>query len=307
VSRGLQDLDRRFIAAAAPRLRRLVDRLHSPELRRPDLTNLGALDARWANRGALGFFREVPQLMGVLIGIVFVAGTLAALVQHGSSSSAQQTVVDGGGAAPDEPASTTLGPAVGDSVTSYLATAANGLGAATRHAADRPRLALVSLTGYQTPAQLGHLLAGYPVQQVWLRDPLAGPDASQLPLAVGRDLLADLRSAYARTAATEAISQAKYQMLADTTEAGDPYKPFYRHYAQLAAQQARAYRQDCACVFAALVAATPAQLDILRGRRGVRGLELAGAGLTAADLTVTPLPPEVTGIVPDSSSVEPPS
>jgi hypothetical protein len=323
VSDFLRDLDRRFVRSAAPRVARWVDALSlhrstaapgapkAKQARDLDLRNLRSLDERYASSGALGFFREVPQLMGVVIGIVFVAGALAALKEHDSSSSSQQSVVDGSttgtGTGTGTAGTGVLGPAVGDSVSTYLTAAARNLTAVTVNAPDDQRFALVSLGGYYRPAQIASILSGYVVKQVYLRDAGAGKDAGQFPLVIKADLVGDLKKAYARTAAAQALSRTKYQMLADTTDAGDPYKAFYQHYADVARLQATAYGSTCPCVFAAIVSATPAQLTSLRSRPGIRALEVAGRGLEVRDLDVTPLLPEVKTIVPEPAAADAPS
>jgi hypothetical protein len=318
----LRDLDQRFIAVAAPLVARWADGLRVRRqgtarrvsgAREIDVRSLATLDERYASRGLLGFFREVPQLMGVVIGIVFVAGTLSALSQK-DSHARDQGVLDPGttattGALPGDPATTgdALGPAVGDSVSTYLNEAARNLAAVTANSPDDQRVTLVSLGAYYRPAQVASILSGYVVREVYIRDPGAGKDAGQFPLEIKGALLSDLAKAYARTAAAQADSRGKYQMLADTTVEGDPYKPFYEGYARTAAKQAKDYAGGCACVFSALVVATPTQLTSLRARPGIRSLEVAAKGLDLRDLQVMPLLPEVKGIVPDASVSDAPS
>jgi len=84
----------------------------------------------------------------------------------------------------EEAGGTTLGPAVGTTVPTYLAQAAQGLIAAAKSSPDVPRTALVSFTAYQTPAQVEAMLSGYPALRVYLRARAGGKEAAQLPVDV---------------------------------------------------------------------------------------------------------------------------
>lgn len=316
----LRSLDERFVAAAAPRIAKVVDGIGAASrrsrdtaaglIRDVDLRNLNALDDRYATRGPLALFREIPQLLAVVVGIVFIVGTLAAAHDLQSRQTAgQQTVQSPDGTSTSAaPLSLALGPTIGKTATSYLTLAANSLDAAASQAPDEQRLALVTLSAYYRPAQAATILSGYVVQRAWVRDSAAGRQAPPMPVEVTGSLSSSLAAFYSRTAKGQSDAAAQYQQLADTTVNDKQYKDFYEQFARLSRAQAKAFGSDCACVFSFVVSATPSQLQSLRSRPGVRSIEVAGKGARLSDLDVTTLVPEVKGIVPNPAAVvDPPS
>ena len=321
--RQLRSIDDRFIAAAAPRVARAVQGT-TAALRRTreaatgvvrdvDLRDLNALDAKYATRGPLALLREIPQLMAVIVGIVFIVGTLAAaheLKTHQQSAS-DQTVSGPDGSSDGEgsaPAVIALGPTVGTSATSYLRLAAHSLDGAAAGAPDDARLALVSLSAYYRPAQAVSILSGYAVKRAWVRDSTAGKLAPPMPVEVSGSLADALSRFYTRTAKGQAEAATQYQQLADTTTNDLTYKRFYEQFATLSRKQAQAFGNDCACAFSFLVQATPTQLLALRSRPGIRAIEVAGHGAVLSNLDITTLLPEVKGVVPNAAAVvDPPS
>jgi hypothetical protein len=301
----LKNLDQRFIRAAAPRVAKRVDGARSTgeqtvqAFRELELKDLGNLDQRFANKGALGFFREVPQLLAVVVGIVFILGTVVAARQLGEraqgSDTSTGTSTTGGPAAP---LSDSLGPDVGSAVPSYLTTSAQDLTEAAKDDPDGARVALVSLGAYYRPEVAASILSGYVVNRAWTRDRSAGKLAPELPLEVSGDLLPALRSFYARQAKGQADAARSYQELADTTTNDPTFKADYLRFATLSRKQATSYGANCACVFSVVVTATPTQLLSLRSRPGVRALEVGGKGQRLTDLTINPLLPEATTVVP---------
>jgi hypothetical protein len=318
----LRSLDQRFVAAAAPRVARAVDSA-AAGLRRTketaagvardvDVRDLGALDSRYATKGPLALLREVPQLMAVLIGIVFIAGTVAAAheLKDRQQSASDQTVsaVDGTDDVGSAPAVVALGPTVGKPVTSYLTLATHSLDEAVSDSPDEQRLALVSLSAYYRPAQAASILSGYVVKRAWVRDSAAGRLAPPMPVQVASGLPEALAGFYARTAKGQADAAGQYQQLADTTTNDLTYKEFYEQFATLSRRQAQAFGHDCACVFSFVVQATSTQLLSLRARPGVRAVEVAGRGAQLTGLDITTLLPEVKGVVPNAAAVvDPPS
>jgi hypothetical protein len=312
----LKELDQRFIRAAAPRVAKTVDEVRTSSeqavqaVREIDLKDLSNLDQKFANKGALGFFREVPQLMAVVVGVVFILGTIVAARQLGERAQQQESSPGGtttGG--PAAPLSDALGPDVGSAVPAYLATSAQGLTAAAKDDPDGARVALVSLGAYYRPEIAASILSGYVVKRAWVRDPSAGKLSPELPLDVDGDVLLALKGFYSRQAVKQLKAAQDYQRLADTTSSSDAaFKAEYTRLAALSRAEAKAYGSNCACVFSFVVTATPTQLLSLRSRPGVRALEVSGKGQALTDLTITPLVPEATKVVPAPPElVEPPS
>jgi hypothetical protein len=274
------------------------------------------LDARYAGSGPLALLREVPQVGFVLIGLVFLAGTATAVTREASQNrrSAQQTVEVAPPSAASLPGeevddgSRTLGPDVGEVVQSYLANASQGLAAAVSSAGTR--VALVSLRSYLTPGQLKQLLTGYHVNRIYLRAPAGGKDAAQLPVDVTGDLASSLPKAYAQAAHGRELARTSYQGYVDTltvsTTEDQAFKDLYAAFAHSTAREAQAYKSSCACVYAAVVSATPKLLAELARKQPVRGLQVAGKGLVLGQLQVLPLLPEVTKVVPKQQAPDDP-
>lgn len=315
----LASLDERFIAAAAPRVARAVDtagaaaRRARQSVQDVDLRDLKALDDRYATSGPLALFREIPQLLAILVGIVFVVGTIAAAHDRKAQqqAAADQTVTstDGGAVTTGTPPPVVvLGPTIGKPATAYLALAARSLDEAATVAPDERRLALVTLTSYYRPQVAANVVAGLVVQRTWVRDGAAGRLAPPMPVEVSGDVSTALRAFYARTAKGQKDAAVQYQQLADTTTNDPQYKAFYQQFATLSRRQAQAFGSDCACVYSFAVVATPTQLQQLRSRPGVRAIEVAGRGARLSGVDVTTLLPEVRGVVPDPAAVvDPPS
>jgi hypothetical protein len=316
----LSDLDQRFVAAAAPKVAKAVGAVTAAGrlgrdavtglARSFDVRDLRALDDRYATKGPLALFREVPQLLAVVVGIVFMVGTLAAaheLKDHRAVD--QQTVEQPDGTDPSSaPASRVLGPTVGKPASAYLSLAAKSLDAAAAKAPDDQRLALVSLSSYYRPEQAARIVSGYVVNRAWVRARGAGKTAPPLPIEVSGDVAAALHGFYARTAKGQTEAAQQYQELADTTTNDPQYKAFYEQFVRLSRTQARAFGSNCDCVFSFLVTATPTQLMTLRSRPGVRAVEVAGRGAALTELDISTLLPEVKGVVPNPAAVvDPPS
>ena len=322
--RQLASLDQRFVAAAAPRVARAVDgagaalrrtkETTTGLVREVDLRDLNALDARYAAKGPLALFREIPQLMAILVGIVFVIGTIAAAhdLSNRQQSADDQTVspTDGSSSGPSGgPTSViVLGPSVGKPANDYLALAAKSLDDAAVAAPDEQRLALVTLSSYYRPDVVATIVSGIVVKRAWVRDSAAGKLAPPMPVELTGDVAQGLKAFYARTAKGQGDAAGQYQQLADTTSNDPTYKAFYEQFASLSRKQAQAFGHDCACVYSFAVLATPTQLQQLRSRPGIRSIEVSGRGAKLSDVDITTLLPEVKGIVPNPTAVvDPPS
>ncbi len=306
------DLDRDLLPRAAERVgrwrRSLLGRRDQwrSSLQGVDGRSLADLDARLTRSGPLALVRDVPQVGFVVIAAVFLAGAGTAVSQEADrnrvarqASAEQQQVLNTDGE--QLIGRSTLGPEVGDDTTTYAADAASSLAAAVR--ADKgSRVALVSLAGYRTPGQLAALTRGVQVQRVYLRAKAAGPEAAQLPVDIKGDLLGDLGRAYATAVTGRLAAQKAYQGYVDTLEVTTAdeqrFKDLYVTFARATGIEAAQYKAICACVFAAIVKGTAAQLAALTARAGVRAVEVAGEGQAIEDLLVQPLLPEIKGVVP---------
>ena len=312
----LSSLDQRFVAAAAPKIARAVDSVGGAVRRTREtasatsLRDLSSLDDKYATKGPLALFREIPQLLAVVTGIVFIVGTLAAAHDLQSRQTADQQAVQSpgdGGSSSSVPATLALGPTIGKPAESYLMLAANSLSGAAQSAPDDQRLSLVTLSAYYRPVQAASILSGYVVNRAWVRVGAAGKQAPPMPVEVHGDLLTALNDFYSRTSKGQHDAAVQYQELADTSD--DPqYKTFYQQFATLSRKQAQSFKGNCACVFSFVVTATPTQLMSLRSRPGVRCIEVAGEGAQLSNLDITTLLPEIQGVVPNPAAVvDPPS
>jgi hypothetical protein len=119
------------------------------------------------------------------------------------------------------------------------------------------------------------------------------------------DLLASLKAAYEETARTRKAAQRSYQSYVDAlrpeSSQDKVYRDLYRSFARSTGIEAEEYARGCACVYAVLVTASPAQLLSLQARPGVRTVQVAAAELTVLQVQVQPLLPEVRGRVPRPS------
>lgn len=307
----LRDLDDRLLPWWAGRVGGVRDRFGRPHSRRQPTASRGLrrLDERYAGRGPLALVRDVPQVGLVVVGAVFLAGTGLAVSRESARARQQslQQVVQPTNAPPSaEPTlgPAGLGPAVGTRVPDYLSSAAAGLAAAGEGPASR--LALVSLSSYLTPTQAVALLGSQSARRVFLRAPVAGLEASQLPVDV-TDLGPDLTRVYRQTATGREAARAEYQRYVDTiaatTEEEKSFRRLYSSLAKAAALESKAYASACACVYAAVVEEPAAALQQLATKAGVRAVQVAPAGSELRAATVDPLLPEVTTTVPQRRTV----
>lgn len=147
----------------------------------------------------------------------------------------------------------------GESVPGYVAAAGRRLAALAWADGDTPAYAAVSLPGYRTPAELTRLLAGYQVVEVYFRVP---PYGTAMAVAV-HDPAADLPSAFDRAA-----------VVADQRAVIGPSSSAV---ASRAADQARALRARCSCVYGAVVRAPATRLASLSAAEGIRLVDPAPA------------------------------
>jgi hypothetical protein len=192
---------------------------------------------------------------------------------------------------------TRVGVAQGGSIPEYLGTAAGAL-AAPLPEAGPGTWALVSLAGYHTPEQVAELLDGAEVSLVLARVPLPGRQTEIVRISALRlpeDALARMGEVAARKEREAADQRSRSAALTGADPDRVELRRVYDTGARVAAEEARAYRAGCACLYAAVVRGTPAALRGLAPRSGVRAVEPAPQ-VTRLDRTVsTPPLPEQSG------------
>lgn len=229
----------------------------------------------------------------VVLAVVLVVALVTAWVAGSSSAPGEGT--------PGSTDATRLGPAAGETVAGYLARAA-----AVPPGPPGARPALVQFTAEQDVVGAAAALAGSGVtaREAVFRVPLPRVQTALRRVSLDDTGTVDPAAAL-RLAETQAANRAREQARAAQ---GRPASVATTESARLAA--------GCACVVALVVEADPATLAPLRGRPGVRAVEVAPAGARLGALAVSPLlpeqtddgrePPETVGPVPDDGPVPPP-
>jgi hypothetical protein len=198
-----------------------------------------------------------------------------------------------------------IGVVEGQSVSGYLRSSRGEL-AALLPASGSPTAgetwALVSLTTYLAPDKLQATLTGIPVAEVYARAPLPGVRTPVVKIPVYR-MPQDVVTGMLNAALARDQEQADYHKLGSELE-GDGgnelrLRRAYDSAAQTAASEAAAYRAHCACVFAAVVRAAPADLAALAGRAGVRVVDPAPEVRSLDRTEFRPVLPEQTTTVLD--------
>ncbi len=305
----LRQLDERHLPAAAAWLRARLEAAEAARGRAQEQLgrwSLDALDARYGGRQPFAFVLARPLSALLVVGVVLVTGVGVAVVQEGDrAATAAPSDQSGMQGQSDAPRGSQLGPKVGDRTREYARHATDGLVDAVRVDPAGERVALVSLTDYRTPEQTEALLSGFTVTRVYLRAKEAGQQAASLPIEIYGPLLPALRKAYVTTARSRAAAQKSYQGYADTLRPKSTqdraFRDLYASFAKSSSIEAREYAHNCPCVYAVLVTAKPVLLLSLNARPGVRAVEVAGPGLTVLQVQVSPLQPEVEGVVPRPS------
>jgi hypothetical protein len=299
---SLDDLEERLAAG----LRRLVDgagarrersgqavRRTTTSVLEPDPDSpLRRLDKQFAARGPLALLRDVPQLGVLVVAAVFLAGSIAALERSGSTHHPATLRQQADATIP-----TTLGPAPGTKVADYLAQTRKRAQLVSESAPDKTYVALITFTGYQTPAQARALLGELEVRKVMAHVQL--PGAEVLPIPVTAALVSDLSVAFAAIAQRKEKDRVEFANLVKTitgdTKEERTFKAFYLDASRTAGLEEEAYASKaCACVFAALVRGHARDLAALPGFPGIRAVDLGGDDDT---LQLQPLLPEQTVVV----------
>ena len=153
-----------------------------------------------------------------------------------------------------------VGVSQGESIPSYLVAAATELGTVPD---NTDMYALVSLRDYHEPDGLAEILAGVAITAVYARVPLAGQQPQIVQIPANR-LPQDV------TAGMDEVARRK-----DHEAAGYADDSVGRSLRELARAEATAYRQHCACVYAAVVRGRRAALATLARRDAVRVVDPA--------------------------------
>jgi hypothetical protein len=169
-------------------------------------------------------------------------------------------------------------------------------------------VALVTLRTYLAPADLVPALAGVGLTQVYARVPAPGLQTQLVRLDAYR-VPDDVTGGMDRVAGRKDSEAADYARLAENlgdTGRERELRAVYAAGRQIAVTEAAAYRAHCACVYAAVVRGTPAALDQLARRDGVRVVDPAPE-VRRLDRTVflPPLPEQRDRTVPPDNSGEP--
>jgi hypothetical protein len=283
----LDDLDERWVPRLALRLRALVDyasvRRERVRQRMRGLTAavleptpgspLRALDERYASRGPLALLRDVPQLGLLIVAAVFLAGSGVA---HERASDRPRTAAQQSSDDPEIP--TSLGPAPGTSVATYIAATRKRAVILSSTAPDGTYTALVSFSRYLTAQQAQALLGDLQVRKVLAHVQL--PAAEVLPIPIDTTVVESVGVTFSEVAKRKVRDRKEFINLAASitgqSKEEQQFKAFYLDAAATALKEANAYGKNCACVFAALVRGKARELAAMPALPGVRAVDIGG-------------------------------
>ncbi|SHM36271.1 hypothetical protein [Cryptosporangium aurantiacum] len=236
--------------------------------------------------------RRLTRSWTALVTLVLVVGLIVVAYRAGTRTAPVDDTV---GNVPR------VGPVDGQRIDAYRADASRELAGLP---AGTAVWALVGLTEYQRPGSLPALFAGYPVNRVVMRVPLPDAQTQLVTLVVDR-LDVDVAAGMHRTAAAKDRAASEAASAAATADA--ELARVYTADAAMERQEAAAYRALCACVYAAVVRATPEQLRTLAQRPGIRVIDPAPEVNRLDRATFVPLLPEQSGTVgpPSDTAVGP--
>lgn len=288
----LRSLDDRWLPAAATavqtRLRRWRERLG-------DLVGPGTT----VGDGV----RSQPALAGSVAVVAAAAIVLAIAGGPGGPSDN-----DSGGTLPSAsqvpvPVTTTLGPAPGTSVATYLTNASFDLRRFGESAHGRAGFAVVDLRAYMRTDEVVALFKGIDVYRAYVRAPAKAlpTQVHAIPLQHTFDLMTAGMQASARLAAAtahtfgELVAQIKPHTSTDRL-----LRSRYALQKQASSFEATQLSSPakCACVFSLVIHADDATLLRLARVPQIRVVDPASADVSFNTLTVFPLEPEITGVVP---------
>jgi hypothetical protein len=284
---GLRGLDDRWVPRVAAWLR---SALGWTGQRRPVAAVSGNLTRA---------LRGEPALAGSIL-VVFAASMLIGIFGTGPDngrSHTQALVV------PSTPPSAvaTIGPSPGTSVSVYLTRAAADLRRYAALAGQPPTYAVVDLRNYSRPGQALKVVAGINIVRAYARVPSRlDTQPRSVPLTNGSELGTGLRTAATVAKATAKSYAAQLKALHPTSKSDRLVKRRYAQQHRAAAFEARrlSHPKTCKCVFAFVVRASAEQLGALNRNAAVRVVDPAPPVVGLSGLTVLPLQPEVTSVVP---------
>ncbi|WP_213453986.1 hypothetical protein [Rhizomonospora bruguierae] len=252
-------------------------------LRQLDRRLLPPLAARLVRLG------RAPVRMPVLAGAAAVSASAVLFA-------AAWVVAQQPGPGRSRPGVVRVGVTAGDTIPAYVDSSRSELKAMLT---DRPPVrhgetyALVAFGAYLPPERLAPVLTGASVAAVFARAQGAGPDARAVRISATR--LPDDVTRGMERAAGERESRAG-QLDALTTGvrgAGNQYELS----AATARAEATAYREHCACLYAAVVRARPAALNVILDRPEVRAVDPAPEVTRLDEAVFVPPLPEQRGTV----------
>ena len=203
-----------------------------------------------------------------------------------------------------------VGVVQGQAVSGYVSNSRSELAALTDPSAPAAgdTWALVSLDDYVPAGRLPGMFDGAAVAQVYTRVPLAGRHTQVVRIPVYR-LPADVISGMLGAAVQRDQERAEYEQLGRRLTGDEPNvaraREAYRSAAATAGAEADAYRSGCACVFAAVVRAAPAALQVVADRPGVRVVDPAPEVRQLDRTEFRPPLPEQDGTIPAEPSGSP--
>jgi len=259
----------------------------------------------WTGPGSLigDGMRAEPALAGSTVAVLIAALVLA--IAGGPGGPPDEQVTQTPVVTPVPAVGTTLGPPPGASVASYLVKAAADLRHFDDVAHGRDGYAVVDLSRYVTPAAVEATFGHESVVRAYVRVP-AGSLPTQvhaIPLQDNFGMLGDGMLASGRLAsATAKTFHVLVTQLSDSTPNAKKLRARYALQERASAYEGTRLARPaaCACVFAVVVHGGAAQLAELARAPGVRVVDPAPPTTSLDALTVFPLEPEVTTVVPKS-------
>lgn len=169
--------------------------------------------------------------------------------------------------------------------------------------------ALVSLRTYLAPGRLTPVLGGVAVAEVYARVPMPREQTRIVRIPAFRipeDVVAGMRQVAERK---DAAADELFQLAAKLNEvnaAEDQLRTSYLDDANVATAEAAAYRNECACVYAAVVRATAVALEQIAARPEVRAVDPAPEVLRLDHAVfLAPLPEQVEQVEPSDPAPAP--
>lgn len=200
-----------------------------------------------------------------------------------------------------------VGVGQGQSIPQYVSSSRHELKVLLGHAnaGEGETYALVSLRSYLAPDRLTPVLGGVAVAEVYARVPVMEAQTEIVRIPAFR-IPQDVESGMLTVASRKEAEADDFRLLATKLSqldaAEERLRQDYLGGASVAALEASAYRSGCACVYAAVVRATPAALDQIAARPEVRAVDPAPE-VTRIDQAVflAPLPEQSHATRPGSS------